>query len=79
MYEAGQAAPWPPEGPEAPRGPWGPGGWVGGGDPTLPLGSRHEDLSVVTKHESAGTRSFHAPSREIRVDGNNPQGSSNCH
>ena len=42
MYEAGQAAPWPPEGPEAPRGPWGPGGWVGVGDPDLPFVTKHE-------------------------------------
>ena len=42
---------------------------MGGGDPDLP---------VVTKHEPAGTRLFHALSREIRVDGNNPQGSGMC-
>ena len=70
----GPKGPLAPKGPEGPRGPWGPGGWVGGGDPTLPLGSRHEDLPVVTKHEPAGTRLFYARSREIRVDGNNPQG-----
>ena len=55
-----------PKGPLAPKEPEGPRGpWVRGGDPDLP---------VVTKHEPAGTRLFHARSRQIRVDGNNPQG-----